>query len=135
MKIHTIPVNSIKETNRVRADLGDIDALADSIAQYGLIQPLLVSVSCDYADIELVAGGRRLAAIKQLGWDNVDVVIRETLTDVEIAEMELEENIRRKDLSWQERVRSIAKVHSIRSRSAVLSQQDWGYEQTGELLG
>ncbi|MFT4213261.1 MAG: ParB N-terminal domain-containing protein [Microbacterium sp.] len=64
-------VDSIIVGNRHRADLGDLDALAESIARDGLLQPLTVTI-----DGVLVCGARRLAAIKLLGWRTVSVWVR-----------------------------------------------------------
>ena len=69
-------VDSIIVGTRHRADLGDIDALAASIAREGLLQPLPVTI-----DGVLVCGARRLAAIKQLGWRTVNVWVRSGLSD------------------------------------------------------
>ncbi|HLR97923.1 MAG TPA: ParB N-terminal domain-containing protein [Jiangellaceae bacterium] len=64
-------VDSIIVGNRHRSDLGNLDALAESIARDGLLQPLTVTI-----DGVLVCGARRLAAIKLLGWRTVNVWVR-----------------------------------------------------------
>ena len=64
-------VASIIVGNRHRTDLGDLTALAESIARDGLLQPLTVTI-----DGVLVCGARRLAAIKLLGWRTVSVWVR-----------------------------------------------------------
>lgn len=64
-------VESIVVGNRHRTDLGDLTALAESIARDGLLQPLTVTI-----DGVLVCGARRLAAIKMLGWRTVSVWVR-----------------------------------------------------------
>lgn len=64
-------VESIIVGNRHRTDLGDLTALAESIARDGLLQPLTVTI-----DGVLVCGARRLAAIKLLGWRTVSVWVR-----------------------------------------------------------
>lgn len=69
-------VDSILVGTRHRADLGDIDALAASIARDGLLQPLTITI-----DGVLVCGARRLAAIKKLGWRTVNVWVRSGLSD------------------------------------------------------
>lgn len=56
-------VGSIQVGTRHRTDLGDIDTLAASIREHGLLQPITVAI-----DGVLVCGRRRLAAIRQLGW-------------------------------------------------------------------
>ncbi|GAA4486946.1 ParB N-terminal domain-containing protein [Microbacterium panaciterrae] len=69
-------VDSIIVGARHRTDLGDLDDLAASIAQHGLLQPLTVTL-----DGILVCGARRLAAIKQLGWRTVGVWVRSGISD------------------------------------------------------
>ncbi len=73
-----------------------IKELADSIRERGLVQPLIVR--CVNGNYELIAGERRLRAIKMLGGDNVKVVVTEA-TDQEVAELSLIENLQREDLS------------------------------------
>lgn len=69
-------VSSIIIGNRHRTDLGDIDALAASIARDGLLQPLTIT-----PDGVLVCGRRRLAAIIKLGWRTVNVWVRSGISD------------------------------------------------------
>lgn len=129
MQTKQIHPSEIIVGERQRTDLQDIDSLCESIENFGLIQPIIVNQK-----MELVAGGRRLHCIKELEWDNVTVGIIETATEDERAELELEENVRRADLTWQERVRAIAQIHRLRGMNAAKAKQEWGYRQTGELL-
>ena len=69
-------VDAITVGARHRKDLGDLQPLADSIDQYGLLQPLTIS-----EEGTLICGARRLAAIKQLGWRQVNVWVRVGLSD------------------------------------------------------
>ena len=69
-------VDSLIVGKRHRTDLGDLDALAASIARDGLLQPLTITI-----DGVLVCGARRLAAIKMLGWRTVSVWVRGGLSD------------------------------------------------------
>src|SRR5699024_9641617 len=69
-------VSSIMVGNRHRTDLGDLDALAASIARDGLLQPPTIT-----PDGVLVCGRRRLAAIQQLGWRTVNVWVRSGISD------------------------------------------------------
>jgi len=74
---------------RHRRDLGDIDSLARSIADVGLLHPIVVR-----ADGVLIAGARRLAACRALGWSEIPVHV----VDLERIERgELAENTERKD--------------------------------------
>jgi ParB family chromosome partitioning protein len=60
--IKTFPIDRIAVGTRHRRDMGDLDALAASIADVGLLQPIVV-----LPDGTLIAGERRLRAAQQLG--------------------------------------------------------------------
>lgn len=77
-------------------DQDAIDDLADSIRRYGLLQPLTVRPMA--VGYQLVAGERRWRACRIAGLTEVPVVIRE-LTDSEVAEIALVENLQREDLN------------------------------------
>lgn len=64
-------VGSIIIGARHRKDLGDIDALAESIRRLGLLQPITVA-----PDGTLICGLRRLEAVRRLGWITVAVHVR-----------------------------------------------------------
>jgi N6-adenosine-specific RNA methylase IME4/ParB-like chromosome segregation protein Spo0J len=83
------PINSIRVGTRHRRDLGDIDGLAVSIADVGMLHPIVIT-----PDGMLVAGERRLIACKQLGWTEIAV----TIVDLDdIVRGQLAENAIRKD--------------------------------------
>lgn len=125
-----LPLEKLIIPERLRVDYGDIEDLASSLSRYGLIQPVIVT-----QDNILIAGGRRTAAARHLGWTEIDIWYKDTVTEDERLEMELEENVRRKDMSWQERVKAIAVIHAAKRRTAALNGDRWGYRETGELLG
>lgn len=81
---------------RVRFDEEGIAELAASIAQLGVLQPLLVT-PLESGGYMLVSGERRLRAARQAGLTSVPVVIRE-VGDRELLEMALVENLQREDL-------------------------------------
>lgn len=95
--MNTIKIADIKIGARRREDLGDIDALAESIRKYGLLAPPILT-----DDGELVAGQRRIEAMKQLGWIETPFINKGQLTQEQLHEIELEENIRRKDFTEYE---------------------------------
>lgn len=125
-----IPISEILIEDRQRLSYGDLDDLADSLTRYGLIQPIVLNQAR-----RLIAGGRRLAAASSLGWTTIDVVFRETLSVDELHELELEENVRRKEMTWQERCLNVATIHSLKQKRAALESRSWGQRETGELLG
>ena len=94
MKISMIEPN--REQPRKKFDEDALQELSESIKQYGILQPLLVSDKKDY--YEIVAGERRWRAAKMAGLKEVPVVLKEFSTQ-EIVEISLIENIQREDLN------------------------------------
>lgn len=76
----------------------ELQELAESIRQHGVIQPLLVTNADTPGDYILIAGERRLKASKIAGLEEVPVIVRDT-TDQEMLELALIENVQRSDLS------------------------------------
>src|SRR5213080_1117634 len=77
----------------------ELDGLAQSIREKGIVQPLLVRPIVDAAeDFELVAGERRWRAAQRVGLHEVPVVVR-SLGDSDALEIALVENLQREDLS------------------------------------
>lgn len=74
--------------------------LSASIKEFGVIQPLLVRQKTD-SSFELIAGERRLRASKLAGLVQVPVIVKE-LTDKEMAELAMIENLQREDLHYLE---------------------------------
>lgn len=85
-----------REQPRKKFDEDALMELADSIKQFGLLQPILVQDRKTH--YEIIAGERRWRAAKIAGLKEVPVIIR-NLTDREIVEISLIENIQREDLN------------------------------------
>jgi ParB-like chromosome segregation protein Spo0J len=69
------PIGGITVGKRIRSDLGDIEGLAKSIAEIGLLHPIVIT-----PDGRLIVGVRRLLAAKMLGWKEIPVTIRSAPT-------------------------------------------------------
>lgn len=95
-KVKLSLVEPNREQPRKKFDEDGLAELADSIKQYGIIQPLIVQDKKDY--FEIIAGERRWRAAKLAGLREIPVIIRD-LTDQEIMEISLIENIQREDLN------------------------------------
>jgi len=116
---------------RARIDLESIDELAESIRVIGLLQPIMVRA--DGEEYEVVAGHRRLMAVKRLGLPKIEcLLVEETTDDLTIARR-LHENIYRVDLTpleeaavyeelW-EKVLDTTKVAAIAHRSVALVER------------
>jgi ParB family chromosome partitioning protein len=121
------PVESIARNPRqprVRFDAGELDELAASIREHGIIQPLVVSPGKNGTYI-LIAGERRLQAAKKAGLQTVPVIMRQA-SDRQLLELALIENIQRADLGPLEE--ADAYLHLV---------QDFGLsqEQVAERVG
>lgn len=92
-----VPIADIQIGERDRTDLGNVAELAGSIKAVGLLHPVVVT-----AALELVAGGRRLAAVQSLGWTDVPVTVVDLANASDVLRAELEENTCRKSLSPME---------------------------------
>ena len=101
-KLTEIPVASIHRSPyqpRVTFDEESIAELAQSIRQVGLIQPLVVRKALE-GGYELVAGERRLRAVKSLGMEKVTCIVEQSVQDESSAMMALIENLQREDLHY-----------------------------------
>lgn len=133
MQIHMIPVEDIIiKSNRQRRDLDQskILELAGSIGQNGLIHPLVVRMAD--SEYTLVAGERRMKAIEHLHFLGAEFTCGEyevpdgccpclylgDIDPIDAEEIELEENIRREDLSWKERADAVSRLASLRAKQA-----------------
>jgi ParB family chromosome partitioning protein len=97
-----------------RRNLGDIDELAASIRAYGLLQPVVVRRKGK--KYELVAGHRRLAALREIEWSEVPAVVREESAD-RAHLLTLIENLQREDLSPREQAEAFADLMRARKWS------------------
>mgnify|MGYP000559216311 CR=1 FL=1 len=95
----TLPIDKIEpnpDQPRNQFDEDTLQELADSIKQYGMLQPILVTPKDDF--YEIIAGERRWRAAKIAGVKEVPVIVKE-YTDQEILEIGLIENIQRENLN------------------------------------
>lgn len=90
--------------------------LANSIREYGLLQPIVVTrkekevESGTVVEYELLAGERRLRAAKLLGLRQIPVVVRDDMTDKVKLELALVENLQREDLNPIERAHAFKQL-------------------------
>lgn len=122
----SLPLASIRiAPDRQRKELTGIAELAESIRKLGLIHPIVVT-----PDGTLVAGERRLRAHEELGLTHILVQYTTDLPREELEAIELEENVKRKSLTWKEEVAAVARLHAIKSSG----DPDWTNVMTAELL-
>lgn len=104
----------------------DVEDILPSIKLYGVIQPIIVDHT-----YKLIAGERRLTANIAAGRPDILVRFVEDLSPIELRILELEENIRRKDLTWQETATAVGELHY----DLVKINENWTIEKTGDYLG
>lgn len=97
VKVKLTDIEPNRDQPRKHFDEEALAELANSIAQHGVLQPLLVRPMLD-GSYQLVAGERRWRASRLAGLTEVPVVIRD-LTDAQVAELALVENLQREDLT------------------------------------
>ncbi len=88
----------------------DLEELAASIKEKGVIQPLIVTYNTEAERYELVAGERRLRAAKIVGLDQVPVVVIDVENEDSLLELALIENIQRTDLNPIEEAEAYKKL-------------------------
>ena len=135
MQLHSIPFKDIlisKKRQRKEFKPEDVVSLAGSISQLGLLHPVIVRKD-DEGNITLVAGERRLKAMNYI-WGfgetvrcgeysfnegSVPCLYIGEVDPLDAFEMELEENIRRVDLAWQEKAEATALLLKARQERAL----------------
>jgi len=134
-----IAISSIIVGNRDREDLGDLLGLAKSIKAVGLINPIIVD-----KDLNLVAGLRRIEAVKLLKEDKIEARFYEELTDYQRRRILIEEEIiHKKSMTWVEEIKLKAELHELyikehtheNAQRTVRGRKAWGQKQTAESLG
>jgi len=94
-----ISIDKIKVSDRIRKDFGDIPELANDIEENGLINPPVVT-----PENELIAGERRVRALKYLGYEQIEVRVMSVKDALHQLKLEISENENRKDFSFSEKM-------------------------------
>lgn len=103
-----------------------------SITKRGLMNPIIISPSSNPDFLwELKAGERRLTACKKLGHEKILARKVSDLDPIEAQIIELEENVKRLDLEWQDAVSGVAKIHSL----FLQTDPDWTRVKTATECG
>lgn len=120
---------------QIRQSTGDIDELANSIKELGLIHPIVLDEN-NY----IIAGFRRYLAHRKLGLMTVEFRRMSDLDEITRKRIELEENTKRLNLSWQEEVSAKRELHLLMQQihgAAVFGGKSggWGVTETAKMLG
>ena len=92
--------------------MGDIAALAESMKRIGQISPIVINKK----NI-LIAGGRRLEAARSLGWSSINATVIDAVDELARLELEVEENIQRRDFSSEETLEAFRKMERLANPS------------------
>jgi len=118
---------------RYRRDSKKVKELLASILEKKQLHPIIVTEK-----LELVAGGRRLAACL-LGGINVRCMYKGNLTPIQMREIELEENLQREDLSPADEADAIADLHELKQKlygeTSSGREGGWKLSDTAEAIG
>lgn len=116
-----VPIDElVPDEDNPRDDIyAGLDDLVESIRQAGLLQPIVAQRRPDGL-LKIVAGHRRHAACKRLGWDTIPTVIREEMGRAEVLAAMLIENSQRRDLDPIQEARAIQHLmvtHDLKSHA------------------
>jgi ParB/RepB/Spo0J family partition protein len=126
-QFHSVPIDQITVFPRHRRDMGDIGKLADSIRRLGLLSPIVIT-----RDNVLRAGERRFRACKEiLGYDRIECHYIDELDEFKLKQIELEENIKRKDMEWGEERTWLVEFHE----HCCAHDPEWNQTKTADEIG
>lgn len=152
-----VELSKIDPGDRAREEYDELEDLAQSIEDHGLLQPILIAKKENLDNFDrfdkpkkgfnkekpflLIAGGRRyFSTLIHTDLDKLPYTEAEG-DEIQYREMELEENLQRDDLSWKEKNEAIQEIHRLKTekygKKGRGSQDDegWTQEKTGELTG
>lgn len=112
--------------DRIREDLGNLDDLKNSLEQFGQLQPIIIDDEGNLLD-----GFRRYTAHKLLGRTHILAIRKADVDEQRSREIELEANILRKDMTWQERAKGIAELDRIKNAR----NPNWNQALTAQAAG
>lgn len=128
-----LPITDVIVGARLRKDSPQVKAMVEEIARsikdIGPLQPLILDEKNN-----LIDGGCRYAAYNLLGAEEVPIVRRTRVSARAKLAMEVEANLRRSDLTWQEKVEAIARYHEDKTADAADEGSEWSQRATGSLL-
>lgn len=138
--IKDITINKTdKNTKRFRKDFGNVIELSESLKDVGQLHPLVVSEHCfEHKKYILIAGERRLRAAIYLGWTEIEVTLKKNVSNTLAKKMELEENVMRKDISWEEQIDALQQIHELKlveCGQATRTKEGWSIEKTAKAIG
>lgn len=108
-----VNIGKVTVGKRIRKDYGDITSLADDIEDRGLINPPVVT-----PDYELIAGERRLRALKKLDYKQIEVRVMSVEDYEHQLKIEISENEERKEFTYSEKMDYAKQLERIEEKKA-----------------
>lgn len=108
-----VNIGKVTVGKRIRKDYGDITSLADDIEDRGLINPPVVT-----PDYELIAGERRLRALKKLDYKQIEVRVMSVEDYEHQLKIEISENEERKEFTYSEKMDYAKQLERIEAKKA-----------------
>ena len=123
-----IPDERFRPINKVKRD-----EIAQSILIFGQLQPIIVQPIDDGSGylFDLVDGLHRLSAMMENGKPTIGAVYQHDIDDVLAREIELEANIQRVEMTWQEHVYAVVELDEMKT----VRDPTWTQRKTAEMLG
>ena len=103
-----VEIDAIVIRKRIRYSVGDLSSLMESLRKHGQLCPILINRRS-----ELIAGNRRLESARRLGWKSINAIVIDKESERETLELELEENVQRKDLRPEEVREAIERLQRL----------------------
>jgi len=122
-------ISDIIIKDRARSNTGDISSLASSISMVGQLTPILIN-----SDNVLIDGLHRIAALKELGKELIEVRVVNGITEDDHVLIELLSNLDRKEFLWHEEIDLKYKLHTYWLEEAKATNTSWGYRETAKRL-
>lgn len=122
-----VDIEKIKVGDRIRKDMGNLKELSEDIAKNGLINPPVVTPT-----YELIAGERRLQAMKELGYKQVEVRVMTVESAEHKLNLEINENENRKDFNKSERIeyaRQLERIERVKAKERQGNRNDLNITQ------
>lgn len=126
-KLATRKISELTWDQGYRSDAGDIAELTASILAKGLLQPITINQTG-----RVLAGRRRIQACVAAKLTEIPVIIKATDGELDEREIELFENLHRKNLEWQEQMNLTARIHELMVEK---HGGNWSQRATAKLLG
>ena len=107
-----VNIKDIIIKKRARKDEGDLTSLMESLDKIGQLNPIVLD-----SKMELIAGYRRLAAAKKLGWTKINATILEIHSKADKLAIEIDENVQRLPFDEADLAEAYKKLQKLRRKN------------------